>query len=777
MKTVFHIARNELRQLFYSPIAWILLVLFFIQTGVAYAETFGMLIRYVSLGYSRVDALTYTVFQDDYSGLFTVVQSFLYLYIPLLTMGIMSREKMNGTNKLLLSSPVGDCKVVLGKFVSMMIYGLVMLSCLAIIALVSAVFIVRIDAGPILSGLLGLYLLLLAYSAIGIFMSSLTRYQIVAAVGSIATLFALNYSTRIGQGIPVVREVTYWLGIAGRADTFIQGMICSEDVLYFLAIVALFLSLTVLRMQSETRSRSLRSRFGRYAAVVLLVCAVGYFSSRPALKGYCDTTRMKNCTLTEESRRVMERLDGPLTITTYVNLLGNDYYTALPASYTRDVKRFDWYTRFKPEIRMKYVYYYHDSESNPHDGKAYAGLDVRGKAEKKAKSNRLKMKMFLSPEQIEERIDLSDEDWRFVRIIERGDGRRAKLRIYDDMQRHPGENEITAAMKSLIVPSPRIGILTGHGERSIASQGDSGYFTFARSMSFRYALINQGFEVSEVSIAGGEIPDDIDILLIADPQTAFGAEELAAIERFAARGGNMIVAGKPSRRDRLAPVLEPFGVRFLEGTLVQQSSSYAQNLILGDITQDALATSPGYRHYLREKREVAGVGTMGILADGARAKGFEVYDIITTDSLPTDTTRVWNELQVVDFENHRATFDPASGEELQRSVPIVLGLEREAEGRSQRIVVLGNADMIANGELLMSRAGVNAANYALIMESFRWLSDGEFPIDASREAGPDNALRYLTREAKPWFYWIFTGILPGAIALLGILLLIRRKSR
>jgi ABC-2 type transport system permease protein len=167
---------------------------------------------------------------------------------------------------------------------------------------------------------------------------------------------------------------------------------------------------------------------------------------------------------------------------------------------------------------------------------------------------------------------------------------------------------------------------------------------------------------------------------------------------------------------------------------------------------------------------------MGIITEGAAAKGFNVLEISTTDSLVTDSTRVWNELQVIDFENNKATFDPSTGESLLMKQPIAVAIDRMVGEKKQSIVVIGNADMIANGELMLSRTGIPAANYCLIAESFNYLTDGQFPIYAGRPVSPDTDI-YLKQGAKDWIKWIFNGILPGIIALLGIFILIRRKSR
>ena len=85
--------------------------------------------------------------------------------------------------------------------------------------------------------------------------------------------------------------------------------------------------------------------------------------------------------------------------------------------------------------------------------------------------------------------------------------------------------------------------------------------------------------------------------------------------------------------------------------------------------------------------------------------------------------------------------------------------------------------MIANGELMMSRQGINAANYSIIMESFRFLSDGEFPIYAPRPSGMDNALRHIDRFSKKPIRGTFGAILPLILLLLGSFIIVSRKSR
>lgn len=103
---------------------------------------------------------------------------------------------------------------------------------------------------------------------------------------------------------------------------------------------------------------------------------LGYLTSRPTLMAFYDATRTKVRTLTENSQDVVKRLEGGLTITTYTNALedGTLWY-ATPRYVNQDLERFKQYTRFKPEIKMKYVYYY-DTVNNPDLEKRYPGLRI-----------------------------------------------------------------------------------------------------------------------------------------------------------------------------------------------------------------------------------------------------------------------------------------------------------------------------------------------------------------------------------------------------------------
>ena len=488
MKTIFRLAKTELRILFCSPVSWLILVIFAFQAGLNFSENFGGQLKRQALEYG-LGEVTLNTFAG-YTGLLVSMLKSLYLYIPLITMGIMSRELSSGSIKFLYSSPITTTQIILGKYLSMLIYGAMLMGILLIYIIFGFFTIENMDIAFVLTGLLGLYLLTCAYAAIGLFMSSITSYQVVAAMGTLAVLAVLNFIGDVGQDISFVRDITYWLSISGRAYQFLGGMICSEDVLYFIIVISLFIILSIMRLQAARKKRSKAVTFARYFAVIACALIIGYVSSLPTSKFYYDATALKKNTLTPGSQEVVKNLDGGLTITTYMNILDANYGSALPSQLKEDFSRFEQYVRFKPEIKMKYVYYYAPSVQPSFDGR-FEELQGKERAERICKIMELDFDMFLSQEEIDKAIDLKSEGYRFLRVLERENGQKTTLRLYNDMMKHPSETEITTALKRFLVPAPKVAFLTGHGERNVNSAGDRYYYTFARSIYFRHSLINQ----------------------------------------------------------------------------------------------------------------------------------------------------------------------------------------------------------------------------------------------------------------------------------------------
>ena len=376
--------------------------------------------------------------------------------------------------------------------------------------------------------------------------------------------------------------------------------------------------------------------------------------------------------------------------------------------------------------------------------------------------------MFLSPEEIDQLVDLRAEGYRFVRVLERENGQKTILRLYNDMMKHPSETEITTALKHFLVPAPRIAFLTGHGERSVNSSGDRYYYTFAKSIYFRQSLINQGFDAFELSIKEHEIPEDVNILVIADMRTPLSPEEMEKLKHYIERGGNLFILGEPNRQEAMNPILGEFGVKLMPGTLVQQNPDYLPSIITAQLTDQAAAQSLSYA-------QLKGWGGTIVMPDASPLqyetnKGYSIKPIAVTRPRGS-----WNELETTDFLDGKLSLNEAIGEK-EQSYPVVLSLTRANGSKEQRIVITGDADCISNAELANGRNGMFAINFNFISETFKWLSYGEFPIDTSRPQAIDNGLR-VTRKIEPWMNLFALGIIPFLLAFTGFTIWYKRKGR
>jgi ABC-2 type transport system permease protein len=212
-------------------------------------------------------------------------------------MGLVSREFSTGSIKLLYSAPLTNKQIVWGKYIAIAIFGAAMLSVLVLLLIFCSLTIVNFDAPAMLSGILGIVLLTLAYMAIGLFISSLTQYQVVAAIGTITIFAILNMVGDMWQDIQFVRDLTWWLSIKGRASEMVNGLICSEDVLYFIILIVLFVNLTIIRLNNVRQKTPKDKALMRYFSIVLTAFVVGYISSRPHFMFFYDATETKQCTL------------------------------------------------------------------------------------------------------------------------------------------------------------------------------------------------------------------------------------------------------------------------------------------------------------------------------------------------------------------------------------------------------------------------------------------------------------------------------------------------
>jgi len=808
MKTILKIARTELALLFYSPIAWFLLIAFLFQSGLMYTSTLEGTLTTQDLGgqgLKYLEFLTYRTFGPPY-GIWPRLVRSLYLYLPLLTMGLMSREINAGTIKLLYSSPIKVREIIFGKFMSMMVYNLALVLVLAFISVLGLFNIQHADAAMLVTSLLGVYLLLCTYAAIGLFMSCLTSYQVVAALSTLVVLAALSYIGELWQDIDFVRDLAYFLSIQGRANHLLLGLISTKDIIYFLVIIAMFLAFAIYKLQGDRESRPMVVRAGRFVLIFVCALAIGYISSKPSLTGYIDATTNKYLTLTANAQKVIREMgDKPLEVTSYVNLLDNRFWYGKPEQRNTDLARWEPYLRYKPDIKFRYVYFY-DSPGNKDIFKYNPGLGLTQLAERYAKSFKVDLKSFETPAEISKTIDLRPEQNRYVMDLHYN-GHQTFLRLFDDQAVFPSETETSAALKRLMeAKMPKIAFAQGESERSIDKMGDRHFKVLTNEITFRNSLVNQGFDVSKLYLHDEDIPGDITALVIADPKMAFDSISRRKIERYIADGGNLLIAGEPGRQAIVNPLLAPLGVRMMDGMMVEKNKDFSPQLVQPYLTPEAAGITGQLREDFNDSLVVAMHGAAGLSVSAGGP--FTAIPLAVTAARSTWNKKIKPDENMIEMAEDEETprsvgmggitvsfgdasgaggkqkntsdpdpdmlrYDSSQGDQ-RGPLPAVVGLTRMINGREQRIVVAGDADFLSNAEL--GRYNIKTCNFDFSTAIFSWFAHGEFPIDTSRPPSQDKRLS-ITDSGLAFLKVMLMGVLPGLLLVFGSILLIRRKRK
>lgn len=377
-------------------------------------------------------------------------------------------------------------------------------------------------------------------------------------------------------------------------------------------------------------------------------------------------------------------------------------------------------------------------------------------------------KRFLSLDEVLKKDDISGENGRFARVITAANGKKAILRIYQDNSIYPYEAQISTALKTLLQEAPVVGFVTGHKERSGMDLGEKGYGTFASNKTFRYSLINSGFGIREISL-GQPVPEDIDIVVLADMRSGLTEEEFRNFDAYLARGGNLFILGEPKRQKFMNPVVEKLGLRFADGIIVSPSEIHLDDIVAADIKEGAAMVSENYIKYFRRGYSIITPSACAVeIID--TTKGFKITEVLASASKGS-----WIEKETTDFINEKSVLNPDAGE-VERSNSIMLYLTRLVKNKEQRIFVIGDADCISTLELSQNRAGFRSSNFTLITETFRNMSYEEFPVDASRVNPPDNQV-VISQNGVSAIKVVIMWIVPLSLVVGCVILLFRRKRR
>lgn len=225
--------KKELRSFFDSPIAYIVITIFLLITGWFFFSDL------------------FLVNQASLRNLFGIVPFIFMFFVPAVTMRLISEEKRSGTIEVLLTLPVRDHEIILGKFLA----GLILIFAAVILTFVYTLTLSGLgdlDFGSVVAGYIGLIFLGAAYLSIGVFTSSLTQNQIVAFITSFVIIFALFMLDKVLIFVPgFLVSFFEYLSVDYHFSNIARGVIDSRDVIYYLSIIFLFLFLAVRALESR----------------------------------------------------------------------------------------------------------------------------------------------------------------------------------------------------------------------------------------------------------------------------------------------------------------------------------------------------------------------------------------------------------------------------------------------------------------------------------------------------------------------------------------------
>jgi ABC-2 type transport system permease protein len=235
MRKTLIIARRELAGYFVSPMAYVIGALLLLTSGLWFFHRIFIPDQQASL-----------------RPLFEAMAYIMVFVVPLLTMRQLSEEYQSGTVETLMTIPVTEAQVILGKFLGVMGFYLVLLATTSILLITMAAF-GQPDAGLVTMGYLGMILLGALFVAIGLLASTATSYQLVAAVAGIAICAAVAILPQsiVSRGGEPWSQLAQRFSAMNHFDDFSRGVFDTRGVVFFVSAAAIFLYLSVKTLESK----------------------------------------------------------------------------------------------------------------------------------------------------------------------------------------------------------------------------------------------------------------------------------------------------------------------------------------------------------------------------------------------------------------------------------------------------------------------------------------------------------------------------------------------
>ena len=248
MKNFVPIYKKEIKAFFSSPIAYTVIVMFQIMSGYFFYSVvryYDSMSTYANRRHQTWEALS--LMDGIFRPMYDNISVLLLFLVPIITMRLFAEEKKSGTIEMLFTYPLKDQEIITGKFLASLTVLVTMYIPTLLYPIIISMF-GKIEWPVIVSTYLGLILMGMSFLSLGIFISSLTENQVIAAAGTfgmLITFWIIGWSTDFtNPGLASLGQVMAYLSLVKHFDNFVKGVIDTQDIIFYLIFNGYFLYLT-----------------------------------------------------------------------------------------------------------------------------------------------------------------------------------------------------------------------------------------------------------------------------------------------------------------------------------------------------------------------------------------------------------------------------------------------------------------------------------------------------------------------------------------------------
>ncbi len=655
------------------------------------------------------------------------VSSVIFLFmlsVPILTMRILAEEKRSKTDQLILTVPVSVGAVVMGKFLALVTIFLIPTLIACVYPLIMASY-GSVPMGEAYLSILAFFLFGTASIAIGVFISSLTESQVIAAVLSFAVLFLGYMMSSICSIISSTGNLlTRLLGCFDMYTPFanlLEGTLNIGSIVYFVSLTALVLFLTVQSIQKRRYSVSVKNlSFSAYStgmialAIAVVAAANLVIGEMPSTWTAIDLTSEKLYSLTDQTKEFVNNMQEDVTIYVIVNEDNQD--TTLGQTLQR-------YDDLSDHITVEYV----DPTVNPRFHTQYtdSAISINSLIVVSDKRNRV--------------IDYSDiyeSSFDYSTYTSTTTG-------YD------GEGQITSALDYVLSDDlPKVYLTEGHGEYSLSS-------------SFTDALTKENVEYETINLMDYDtVPDDTACLIINGPQSDLSGDDADKVISYLESGGKVILitgytGSEMPNRDAL---LEYMGMSIADGLVVEQDQNYyyrSPYYLLPDVSADTY-TSGIYGNYY-----IFAPYSQGILIADEEAEGMTYTTFLSTSE------SAYSKVDITNMESFEKSEEDIDG-------PFGIGVEAvKALEEGEATMVAYSCDQLFTDD---ANVMVSGANQMMFVNTVGGFVDHEVSVSIPVKS---YQVSYLTvnQSDAVLIGLVTTIVLPVGCLAAGFVIWFRRRKR